>query len=404
MVAPNSSPANQVAPIASTLTSSKASPIGLSNGCFSTVTQWTPRILGAIVGILILGFGNAAMALQKGATGQAVVDLQEALTASGCYNGPVNGNFADMTEAGVIECQTRFGLSPDGVAGPRTMAQLQGRSMADQPWGGRANPTATVDSRDGVVERGASGDTVSFIQMKLQQFNFYTGPIDGQFGPQTEAAVRQFQQVTKLPIDGKVGSEEMAKFDSYEPPNVSTTQSPSRIVLSRNQLAMGDSGTDVEHLQDQLRAVGYFQRSSTGNYGNITREAVIDFQRSRSFRATGVADAMTLESLGLQPGTQVSAAPVWQPSNGFTTASSSTSIHQSLPTRAVTPNSRYVVVIPKQNEQTLEQVRRVIRGAQMFSSHKGDYIMAGTSTTRAGAEKRSNYLRSVGLDARVDYQ
>jgi peptidoglycan hydrolase-like protein with peptidoglycan-binding domain len=399
MVAPNYSSAIELAPIAS------------SNGFFSTLTRWTPRIVGAIVGILIIGLGNAAMALQRGDGGPAVRELQEALTSASCYDGPTNGTFGEMTENGVMTCQRRWGLTPDGIAGPKTLAKLQGRIESrpeaqsyTPPYAGRANPNPGVSSREGLVERGASSDTVSFIQTKLKSFNFYTGAIDGEFGGQTETAVRQFQRAVMLPIDGKVGTPEMSAFDSYQPPT-STTPSSSTIVLSRNQLRMGDSGTDVVHLQDRLRAAGSFQDDSTGRYRTLTRDAVIDFQRNHGLRATGVADAMTLEALGLKPGTQIGQAPLWNPSQEpFITPGSSTPIHQSLPTRAVTPNSRYVVVIPKQNEQTLGQVRRVIGGAQMFTSSKGDYIVAGTSTTRAWAEKRSNYLRSVGLDARVDYQ
>ncbi len=397
MVAPNISPITELAPIESPF----GFPIGSSNGFLSTVTRWTPRIVGAIVGILILGFGNAAMALQRGDGGSEVFDLQQAMTLANCYNGPINGNFAELTEAGVMNCQRKFGLTPDGIAGPQTMARLQGRPIEFRnpipPNGERAN------SREGLIERGASGDTVSFIQKKLKQFNFYPGPIDGEFGSQTEAAVRQFQQVTRLPIDGKVGTPEITAFDTYQPPNVAA-QYQSRIVLSKNQLAMGDWGTDVEHLQDRLKAAGYFQGEPTGNYKARTRNAVIDFQRNQGFRATGVADAMTLEALGLQPGAQVSQTPLWEPSGPFTPGGSNTPIHQSLPPRVATPNSRYVVVIPKENEQTFGKVRRVIGGAQIFPSSKGDYIRAGTSTTRAGAEKRSNYLRSVGFDARVDYQ
>lgn len=51
---------------------------------------------------------------------------------------------------------------------------------------------------------GAQGTAVQLVQQQLQAHGYQPGPIDGIFGAQTEAAVRQFQQVHNLPIDGNV--------------------------------------------------------------------------------------------------------------------------------------------------------------------------------------------------------
>lgn len=53
--------------------------------------------------------------------------------------------------------------------------------------------------------RGSSGDTVRTIQTKLQRWGYYTGSVDGIFGPDTEKAVRYFQQTNGLTVDGIVG-------------------------------------------------------------------------------------------------------------------------------------------------------------------------------------------------------
>ena len=394
MVASTSSPAS---------TSPASTPIARSDSAFTRLNAWTPRLVGIIVGILILGLGNAAMALQRGDRGAEVSDLQSALTQAGCYNGPITGNFGSLTEAGVVTCQKKLGLTADGVAGSRTLAMIQVGGTTAQPFQGFANPTQTANSRENIIQNGSSGETVSSLQSQLKRLNYYTGSVDGVFGNQTEAAVRAFQQASQLPVDGKVGTQELAALNYSQP--VATVQAPAPIALSRNQLSLGETSTDVGYLQDGLRSAGYFNGNSTQYYGSITRQAVIDFQRSRGLNVTGVADAMTLESLGLRPGSvaQVPLAPVPWNNGGFTTTDSRTNV-QSLPPRPASPNFRYVVVVPKQNEKTLGQVRRIIGGAQSFSSGKGDYIAAGTYTNRTNAEKRSNYLRSAGFDARVDYQ
>ncbi len=404
-----------VAPTSSAVTLT-ASPIDRSSsiGRFSYLTQWTPRLVGIIVGILILGLGNAAMALQRGEQGPDVSDLQATMMRAGCYEGPVTGNFGSLTEAGVMACQAKFGLTVDGIAGRETLAALKGqRSVESRPYNGLANPTPmanpmanpianpnqSVNSREDILQNGSEGATVRQLQTKLKQLNFYTGSIDGVYGNQTEDAVRRFQNTVQLPMDGKVGTQELAALDAYQIP---APIAAAPIPLSRNQLALYDDHPDVGQLQDKLRAEGHFQGTSTQYYGSITRQAVIDFQRNRGLNVTGIADATTLQALGLQPGTAVSQS-YWKTRDGFTTAQTNTSV-QSLQKGPASPNARYIVVIPKQADDTLYQVRRVVRSAQAYQSGKGDYIAAGTYTKRVNAEKRSNYLRSIGFDARVDYQ
>ncbi len=405
-----------VAPTSSTITSiatPTSTPIERAIGGFARWTQWTPRLLGIIVGILILGLGNAAMALQRGDQGPEVSELQTRMMNAGCYDGPVTGTFGELTEAGVMACQAQLGLTVDGVAGSETLARLRGtRSIeAKPPFQGYANPTTyanpnqSVDSREDIIQNGSEGATVSNIQTQLKRLGFYAGSIDGVYGNQTETAVRQFQKVVQLPVDGKVGTQEIAALESYQPPTVAPIAPPtlSQIPLSQSQLALGDDHPDVGQLQDRLRSAGFFQGNSTQYYGSITRQSVIDFQRNRGLNVTGIADPTTLESLGLQPNyTARAPEQIWN-QTPMTSSASRTSV-QSLQASPARPNSRYIVVIPKENELTLSQVRRVVRSAQAYPSRKGDYIAAGTYTKRTAAEKRSNYLRSIGFDARVDYQ
>ncbi len=56
-----------------------------------------------------------------------------------------------------------------------------------------------------VLSRGSSGSDVVDLQNRLRQLGLYSGPVDGRFGPATEAAVRAFQQSRGLAVDGIVG-------------------------------------------------------------------------------------------------------------------------------------------------------------------------------------------------------
>jgi N-acetylmuramoyl-L-alanine amidase len=55
------------------------------------------------------------------------------------------------------------------------------------------------------LSRGSRGPEVTELQKRLQMIGYVVGPIDGIFGPQTEAAVRRFQKERGLKVDGIAG-------------------------------------------------------------------------------------------------------------------------------------------------------------------------------------------------------
>jgi peptidoglycan hydrolase-like protein with peptidoglycan-binding domain len=57
------------------------------------------------------------------------------------------------------------------------------------------------------LRRGSDGAWVSHLQSLLQAEGVDPGPIDGDFGPRTEAAVRAYQEANGLRVDGIVGPE-----------------------------------------------------------------------------------------------------------------------------------------------------------------------------------------------------
>jgi len=56
-----------------------------------------------------------------------------------------------------------------------------------------------------LTEPTMTGETVTSIQRALKTLGFDPGPIDGEFGPMTDAAVRAFQLTRRLVTDGEVG-------------------------------------------------------------------------------------------------------------------------------------------------------------------------------------------------------
>lgn len=62
--------------------------------------------------------------LRRGERGEAVANLQRSLIRFGFQPGKPDGVFGYGTEAAVISFQSKFGLTADGVAGPKTLAKL----------------------------------------------------------------------------------------------------------------------------------------------------------------------------------------------------------------------------------------------------------------------------------------
>jgi peptidoglycan hydrolase-like protein with peptidoglycan-binding domain len=110
----------------------------------------------------------------------------------------------------------------------------------------------------------------------------YTG-IDGIFGPQTEQAVRSFQQGAGLGVDGIVGPRTWAALPAD--PNTP-------------QLAEGASGQVVSSLQQGLRTYGG-ARSPTdpgpidGIFGPRTKAAVRAYQSDHGISVDGVVGDRT---------------------------------------------------------------------------------------------------------------
>lgn len=69
-------------------------------------------------------------------------------------------------------------------------------------------PTAQEDSdvvETMLLRQGSTGSQVRTVQTRLKAWGYYTGGVDGIFGPMTYKAVVYFQRVNGLSVDGIVG-------------------------------------------------------------------------------------------------------------------------------------------------------------------------------------------------------
>jgi peptidoglycan hydrolase-like protein with peptidoglycan-binding domain len=118
--------------------------------------------------------------------------LQQRLGTHGQQPGPIDGLYGPLTEAAVRRFQSSAGLAVDGIAGPQTLKAL--RSEWPQP----------VARGVGYGQPGGSAP-VRAVQDRLRSAGERPGPVDGVFGPRTQAAVARFQSTAGLEADGVVG-------------------------------------------------------------------------------------------------------------------------------------------------------------------------------------------------------
>ena len=118
----------------------------------------------------------------------------------------------------------RPSISPAQQAAPRsTPVNASGFDAPVQaPVALSAPPTGGLDavtaSPATFLRNGSTGPQVSDLQQRLKDAGFDPGPIDGQFGDQTRAAVLAYQRSKGIQVDGIVGPQTKAALLGLEIP------------------------------------------------------------------------------------------------------------------------------------------------------------------------------------------
>lgn len=137
-----------------------------------------------------------------------------------------------------------------------------------------------------VLRQGSRGSLVKAVQRTMRLLNHRIA-VDGVYGPATGRAVRAFQARNGLPATGVVAAATYRELDIIQ--SFATEGFPT--------VRLGDRGEAVRRLQmqlnDQFRVI--LRRSAPhvaedGVFGRGTRASVMELQRVKGLRVTGVAD------------------------------------------------------------------------------------------------------------------
>lgn len=166
-----------------------------------------------------------------------------------------------------------------------------------------------------VLKQGTGGNAVLEVQRELNRIakNYPAIPQindpDGYFGPETDAAVRKFQEVFDLPVTGEVDKATWYKIKRYyyavkrigELVSEGISMEEAAAPFSEG-IREGDKGDDVRILQYYLNVIAYFNPDLNivpldGDFGPATKNAVQQFQRAYGLTPDGIVGADTWNKL-----------------------------------------------------------------------------------------------------------
>ena len=227
--------------------------------------------LGEGTWLLLMNEGASACVMQEGDQGDDVEDVQNRLYELG-YLGKsfVTGSYGEKTSSAVADFQKANGLKSDGMVGHETMDILYGDDVVGN-----------------FFKKGEVSDTIAAYQERLKKLGYLANSYKakGKMDEATVTAIRKFQENNDLTPDGCLGPSTMTAMDAKN--------------AKAYTLTLGMQGSDVKAVQKRLKALGYLTTNSqvSGYYGEVTEDAVEEFQKRNGLSVDGTVGAKTLEKL-----------------------------------------------------------------------------------------------------------
>ncbi|MGV3487485.1 MAG: peptidoglycan-binding protein [Tuberibacillus sp.] len=140
-----------------------------------------------------------------------------------------------------------------------------------------------------LLYKGKHDEHVKNLQEVLKREGYYKlSKPTGYFGPATEKAVKQFQSDQNIKADGVVGPVTKAHLSAF-------------VQYEGETLKLGDRGDGVTDVQDHLKSLGYYSGNLDGIFGQLTRLAVLKFQKVNELRIDGMVGPETFRALHNSP-------------------------------------------------------------------------------------------------------
>ncbi len=271
--------------------------------------------------------------VREGSRGNDARLVQERLITLGYLADKADGIFGDASVTALKDFQRRNGLKQDGVAGSDTNEVLFSHlaipayvNITPAPTSGTATakPTATPTfeaiTRDNVVviRLGATGEAVRRLQYRLTELGYYQSTFDGVCRTEDEAAIRAFQRMNRLDVDGVAGYDTQVALYAATAVMDGGQQMAGSVSGASTTLKKGMTGTAVKELQERLITLGYLTGKADGIFGTDTAEAVYSFQKRSGLTRDGKAGPKTLAAIYSMAAVTPSPAPTVTPNTSAT--------------------------------------------------------------------------------------
>jgi peptidoglycan hydrolase-like protein with peptidoglycan-binding domain len=265
-------------------------------------------VLGAVAVPVVAPVSPAAAAstlgarsLRMGDSGKDVKLLQKLLVQVGIKT-DVDGEFGAGTKKAVQRFQRIARLQVSGSVGKKTLAALRqsanGGDAAAYDAGGYGTQTHSTRSLGDrlPLRPGMSGHDVKILQDFLGRAGFKTA-VDGEFGSGTIAAMKQFEEANKLPIDGTVDASDVEVLRGQAAAGEDAAAAPAPLKLGPGDKAtVGSDGMAVapasapEAVKQMIAAGNKIAKTPYiygGGHGNFPEDKGYDCSGSVSYALWG---------------------------------------------------------------------------------------------------------------------
>ncbi len=252
---------------------------------------------------------SLSMNLEYGDDNDAVEAMQKRLKELGYYKNNTDGHYGDATKAAVIAFQKAHRLTASGRASTATLSRIysfdakDASAIQDEEDAKKEEEEDKKDEEDrnqstdpedndvsvggySTLRRGDSGNAVKKLQQALKNQGYFSGKVDSSYGNDLFTAVKTFQKQHGLKVDGVAGPATQMLLYNTKASNAETNRT----------LKKGSTGTAVRNLQYVLYELGYYDGPISGEYGNLTADAVRAFQINNDLSPVdGTAGSSTLK-------------------------------------------------------------------------------------------------------------
>ena len=131
------------------------------------------------------------------------------------------------------------------------------------------------------------------LQVVLKNYGYYTSKIDGDFGPASKRALKQFQSSNNLVSDGILGKNTCKTLNN----KANVVKKAFIVSNSTNISTQNSQSTEILNVQKRLSELGLYSGEIDGINGSRTKNSIKNFQNKAGLTPDGIIGPKTLRAL-----------------------------------------------------------------------------------------------------------